>query len=377
MSATRNPRWGDLRRALALALLAVAGLLLLAAGVAAARVLARPRIQPVPSTTHPSIGRSQCLECHAPIATEWRESFHHRSVTGPHWEEVRQLGYASVFDALRKPCLHCHAPANVLDLSDPSASLPAGERDLGVECTPNLLRDPSGGTPALRSDDVALGVDCVACHVSERGIVGPGRRPTPDHETLADDRFLDAARTTASLCRTCHASLVAAWARTRQATEGVTCLDCHMPRVVAPSVAGGPERSRRSHRFLADKDDAMLRQAVHATLEMAPERKARFVIVNDRVGHHLPSGGNWLSVHLKASDASGRVRSEHEQGFGREEALLLDFWPFKPGDTRIAPGERREILFALPPGHGTVEAVVRYHDWMRTRRTVVTLTERY
>lgn len=365
-----------MRRALALVLLPAAGLLLLAAGGVAARALARPRIEAVPSTTFPSSSRRDCLTCHAPIASEWRESFHHRSVTGPYWEDVRRLGYARVFDALRKPCLHCHAPANVLDLGSPTAPLSSGERDLGVECTPNLLRDPPGRVPPLRSDDVALGVDCVACHVSRHGILGTGRRPTAEHETLADERFRDAGRASRSLCGTCHASLVASWTSSRQALEGVTCLDCHMPRVVAPSVAGGPERSRRSHRFLADKDDGMLREAVHATLELAPGRRARFVIVNDRVGHPLPAGGNWLSVHLKAADASGRLRAEHKQAFGKDEALILDFWPFD-SDTRIAPGERREILFPLPEGHGTVEAVVRYHDWMHTRRTVVTLTERY
>jgi len=230
--------------------------------------------------------------------------------------------------------------------------------------------------PPLRSDDVALGVDCVACHVSSRGIAGAGHRPTSEHETLADPRFRDPVRTSDSLCRTCHGSTVGAWRRTSQAAAGVDCLDCHMPLVTAPSVTGGPARSRRSHRFPADKDDATLRDAVHASLELAGDGRARFVILNDRVGHHLPTGGNWLSVHLRALDASGRTLREHKQAFGRDEALLLDFWPFTT-DTRIAAGERREILFPLPDGHGTVEAVVRYHDWMRTRRTVLTVRERY
>lgn len=72
----------------------------------------------------------------------------------------------------------------------------------------------------------------------------------------------------------------------------------------------------------------------------------------------------------------GRMLKTRLEGFGKDEALLLDFWPFNI-DRRIAPGEQREILFPLPEGHGTVEAVVRYHDWMQTKRTIETLKAEY
>ena len=62
--------------------------------------------------------------------------------------------------------------------------------------------------------------------------------------------------------------------------------------------------------------------------------------------------------------------------FGKEEALLLDFWPFNI-DERIAFGERREVPLSLPGSSGTVEATVRYHDWMGTGRTVLVLKERF
>lgn len=83
-----------------------------------------------------------------------------------------------------------------------------------------------------------------------------------------------------------------------------------------------------------------------------------------------------MSVHFKAYDETGRILAEQKEAFGRDEALLLDFWPFNQ-DNRIAFGERREILFPLPEGHGIVEAVVRYHDWMHTKRTITTLTEKF
>ena len=150
-----------------------------------------------------------------------------------------------------------------------------------------------------------------------------------------------------------------------------------MPQVKAASVVGGPERLRRSHRFPADKLDSMLTAAVNATLDIvAGGRAARLRITNDRVGHYLPSGGNWLSVRLTARDSSGRPLKEQAEAIGRDEALVLDFPPFNP-DTRIPFGGQRDVMLRLPDGHGTVEAVVRYHDWMRVRRTVLTLREEY
>ena len=78
-----------------------------------------------------------------------------------------------------------------------------------------------------------------------------------------------------------------------------------MPEVDAASVVGGPVHTRRSHRFFGDKDEGMLRNAINATLTITPDRNARFSITNDRVGHLLPSGGNWVSVQLRATALPG------------------------------------------------------------------------
>jgi hypothetical protein len=247
---------------------------------------------------------------------------------------------------------------------------------LGVECTPSLLREPPGVVPAARADDIELGVDCTSCHVARVGVVGSGRRPAAEHATAEDARFRDPALASEAICGICHRSTVEAWKRTTFRNAGTTCLDCHMPWVEAPVVAGGPPRPRRSHRFPADKDETLLARAVNASLEVAPDRLARFSITNDRVGHYLPSGGNWLSVRLEARDDAGRVLAERVEVFGREEALVLDFWPFNE-DARIPPGEGREVHLQLPDGHGTVRATVNYHDWMKTKRSVATIEGRY
>lgn len=372
----RIPSLWRLAKIMGKILLVVIGILLLSTGLFALKVLSREPVKAVRSTTHAALDRKSCLDCHEPIAREWQESYHHQSIAGPYWKDVREMGYAKLFDRIRKPCASCHAPANVLDLPSAMSSSHAGDDVLGVECTPNLLEDPQGIIPKLRADDVDLGVDCVSCHVSQHGIVGSGRHSTEAHEIIADPRFQNASFTSSSFCVTCHLSAVKSWQQTHYATEGKTCLDCHMPYVNAPSVVAGPDRLRRSHRFLADKDLGMLKSSMTGTLQITPDRKVRLVVANTGVGHFLPSGGNWLLVFLKMYDSSNRLVETRRENIGREETLLLDFWPFNP-DSRIAAGKQKEIVVPLTAQHGRVEAMVRYWDWAHVVKTIWRQTQAY
>jgi hypothetical protein len=350
------------------------GLAILGGALFGLEVASRKPLVTTPSTTHPALSRQACIDCHAPIAEEWRQSFHHKSLTGPAWKDVREMGYVKLFDRVRKACVNCHAPANVLDLAVQAPSGPSGP--LGVECTPNVFREPAGTIPLARSDEAELGVDCVSCHVSTRGVEGSGQHPTPAHGTVADARFQSPSVTSTTLCRTCHSAAVEAWRSTSLAAAGVTCLDCHMPEIKSASVAGGPERIRRSHRFHADKDQAMLEKAVNASLTISLDRQVRFRITNDRVGHYFPSGGNWVSVKITVSDESGKQLKEQVEFFGRKEDPFFDFWPFN-SDERIEFGGHREVLLRLPEGHGVLEATVRYHDWGKIRPTIWAKKEKF
>jgi hypothetical protein len=221
-----------------------------------------------------------------------------------------------------------------------------------------------------RSDRPELGVDCVSCHVSERGIVGPGRSVDSPHEVIPDQRFRDATLASTTICARCHEETagacrtVTAWRRTPFAKEGVTCLHCHMPEVQAPLVEGGPARLRRSHRFWGDKSEAMLRKALNASISIR-DGKATLRIVNDRVGHSLPASGmNWLLARLEVRDDAGRLLGQSERAFGSRELIpgYLDFWPFL-SITKIPYGETREIVVDLPAAHGQVIGEFRYRDW--------------
>ncbi len=304
----------------------------------------------VPATEHTVFERSSCLECHSPIADEWRESFHFRSLTGPFWQRIRDKGFDDLFASLRVPCVNCHAPANVLDL-------------------------PERSHPRERTQDRELGVDCVSCHVSKEGIRGPGRSVDAPHEVIADIRFRDPELASTTICASCHdealehARTVTDWRRTELARRGVTCLHCHMPEVMAPTVERGPARLRRSHRFPGDKDPQFLRSGLNAVLEIVGNGEAVLRITNDRIGHSFPaSGTNFLIVKLTARDPGQRLVQEVEREFGTREWIpgYLDFWPFLKV-TKIPAGESREVRVRLPAGHGTVTAEFRYRDWFAIR----------
>lgn len=313
------------------------------------RAHGREPLEVVPGTVHTVLSRESCTECHAPIAAEWRESFHFRSVAGPFWERIRRKGFAGLFEKLRVPCMNCHAPATVLDL-------------------------PAGAYPQERSDAPELGVDCVSCHVSKGRIVGGAEHraagSTP-HETVGDERFRDPVLASTAICAKCHneplehARTVEVWQRTELARQGLTCLHCHMPFVEAPVVAGGAARVRRSHRFPGDKDIEMLRTALNAAIDVATPGKAVVSIVNDRVGHSFPAAGtNSLIVRVTVRNETGTVVEEVERDFGTREWIpgYLDFWPFVRV-TKIPAGEERAIAVRVPSGHGTISAEFRYRDW--------------
>jgi hypothetical protein len=75
--------------------LAVAAFLLLGGGLFTIKVVSREPLRSVPSTRHASLGRRACLECHAPIADEWRQSYHFKSLTGPYKDQTHHAEHGA------------------------------------------------------------------------------------------------------------------------------------------------------------------------------------------------------------------------------------------------------------------------------------------
>lgn len=55
-----------------------------ATGYFAVRASLKEELVARPGTAHPTLSRQSCIDCHAPIAAEWVQSFHFRSVSGPY-----------------------------------------------------------------------------------------------------------------------------------------------------------------------------------------------------------------------------------------------------------------------------------------------------
>lgn len=216
--------------------------------------------------------------------------------------------------------------------------------------------------------------------------MGSGRSTAAPHEVIADERFQEASLSSTAICARCHAEaqadVVAEWRQTPFADQGITCLECHMPEVEAPSVAGGPVRLRRTHRFLGDKDPTMLRQALDTSIMIGSKGKATVRITNTGAGHSFPAAGtNWFFVNVTVENEAGVVLAEKERGFGTREWIpgYLDFWPFAKV-TRIPYGESREIDVDLPSEHGRINVELRYRDWFMVKNQDVvfgSLTQAY
>jgi len=122
-----------------------------------------------------------------------------------------------------------------------------------------------------------------------------------------------------------------------------------------PTRSQGTPRVRRSHRFIGDKNEELLRRALHASLMLTDDDKALVRIINDRVGHSLPAGGmNSLVVRVAVRAGDGRTVEEVERAFGSKEWIpgYLDFWPFRQ-ITKIPyahPTTRNRYPRRLPSG---------------------------
>jgi len=195
-------------------------------------------------------------------------------------------------------------------------------------------------------------------------------------------------------CASCHEGTVfgvhvygtySEWLASPAGKAGKQCQSCHMrPTGTMTNIApghGGIERDPKTlanHRFFADNQLDMLRQAIHVSVRVdgAESRKLLSVELRaDDVGHRVPTGfaDRHLVLIVEALDANSRRLAMSEgptlpQQAGSSVAgspgrlygrILKDDtgnWPVpfwradeeKTKDTRLMPGEPHRVQFTLP-----------------------------
>lgn len=295
---------------------------------------------------------STCSGCHPHQAEQWQHSAHAHSMTDP------------VFQALLSRAER-----------DPEPT-----RDFCVSCHSNIgtaIGEVPERAPFERMDPIVLeGVTCESCHrvtdvyrsanaghtLSPRepmqGTVHAGNE-SPYHDTVRSDVL-----GTPELCASCHdvqspqgvalEQPYREWSDSKARSEGLVCVDCHMPRSLGRAAEGFdlPERPVRRHTFLglgalsaalADGSNEaegirgdlqiLLEQSVSLSIDrdvFAAGRQARlYVRVQSHVeGHRFPTGSNFfrqLWLHVRVRDASGRLLYDNRQAPAPSTASISPF----------------------------------------------------
>jgi len=300
-----------------------------------------------------SLAPEACGTCHPAQLADWRTSIHAAAMGPGVAGQLAELRVREPATALG--CQNCHAPL--------AEQMPQ---------VPGTLAD----NPAFDAALGARGIPCAACHVRGHERFGPPRRDgslasaAPRASLPHEGVTRTPAYLASSFCRGCHQfgpdgyalngkpleDTYEEWKASRFAAAGVQCQDCHMPD--------------RRHLWRGIHDADMVRGGLTITLDDASPRvpggvAARLVVENSGVGHRFPTYVTPL-VLLRAElvDAAGHALAgtRAERPIGREVTLDLER---EVSDTRLAPGERAELVYARALEAGAVAArfsVVVYPD---------------
>ena len=374
---------------------------------------------PVDTTqTPPLLGRlraEECAACHRDFHEEWRTTIHSQAWTDPYFQIDWQ------FDDAQPVCRLCHTP---LDRQQPHTVLGYRDRD---KWDPDLADNPAFD-PELQHE----GVTCAACHYRDGAIVGvlgttgaphpvkklddpnqvcvrchivEGQRwdtffrfppcgtvaeiestlanvPDPQNleylATLMDNRKADASDSIDESSKF-PVSGTQVQGQSGEIIAGDTrvlgCVQCHMPLVKRPLVAGGVVRETRQHLWRGGHDPDMVKKAL--TIEFAeaprPGREVRvfhLTLANTGAAHYVPTGtpDRHLTVHLRVLDKSGRVMKEQHHTIKRTvmwRPFIVDL-----KDNRLARWQPRRYEMKVPADSEAVqvEAEIRYHLLQESRR---------
>jgi hypothetical protein len=318
-----------------------------------------PPMDPLPSVG--SLSAARCGACHPDHWREWRESNHGKAMTDPLYVADLHAQGGAFF------CNHCHAP---LHEQQP-------RRTLGIATLfPRMV------TLSVRNDRYQPelheeGVTCVVCHQVDGAIEGPTGHPAP-HPTRRSDALASGAR-----CEACHTlemtrigrlqrplmETVAEWREYRDRGGDQTCPACHLPEAERrPPAIGAEPGPAHSHRLRGPFDAEFIRAAVEVrraeVARAGADIRAEVELFN-ATGHRFPTAEphRRVEVALEVLDARGGVVGRAARFI--ERRVDLQSIRERPGeDTTLRPRETRTFSLAAPAVDGAERARVVLTFWL-------------
>lgn len=316
-----------------------------------------------------------CGRCHIDIYDHWRNSLHARSVEDPIFRTAYYEAYTTTSGEAKFLCLKCHAPTTQV----------SGDFDLKEEISKE-------------------GVTCDYCHSIKRVTsetngapyeveVGPTKiGPWKDSKSKAHKSAYSPLFESATFCAGCHEftnrhgirvlETYTEWSQGPYSKEGVTCQNCHMPRVEGLKAAGGRGGSVRDyvnlHTLAGSTSLGQLQKALVVNITSIERQGDELIVgvdlINRGAGHMVPTGlpGRSVVLEVVVREGANRVYSQEQSfqkilldGEGREiEKVSELFYAHSIAqDNRIAPRETRSETFQFtvaPAQRAQVSARVYY-----------------
>ena len=294
---------------------------------------------------------SSCEQCHREIYAEWQASMHAKA-----WTDVMSLSEKAALEKHEGEAgyLSC-LPSSI------SGSLQPQEKVFKVsECSichaPLPIQITGIGVfPSLRDENKEEGITCIACHQDYDGAQRGQFDVQAPHKTVKDKRY-----TSVELCFTCHGTCplgkqtqVEEWKESSYSKKGITCQDCHMPKIdrrIAERGGSGdlPVRKSGRHTWKGAHDEEMLRSA--ASIKVTIDKgKVIVKIINNGAGHSIPGAGGRAVIADTSILKKGGVEVLHKQEIFNTV-----------NKNRIKADEIRILKYDLPITHGEVKVKLLY-----------------
>lgn len=312
----------------------------------------------------PGIRAEQCGACHPDIYEEWKTSYHAQAYVDPlfqaYWRKDKNIWI----------CLNCHSPL------EPQQPYIIQGLEGGKAHKPIQIANPNYD-PEFQKE----GITCASCHVRDGVIEGPYKDSVAPHPTRFNERFL-----TTEICFTCHqvpsgpfqfynggpCSTFPEFEEGPYAKAGMTCQDCHMPKVDRAVAVGGPIRHARRHLWRGGHDPEMVRRAVGVSIfpekmTFLPGQPAEILLkmTNAGAGHKIPTGDpdRFFTIEFEMIDKNDRRVDSASHSMGR----WILWWPLivELYENRLVPQASREYAYAFrvprDPAGMRLVARIRYH----------------